>query len=348
MSIPTLTPASKVSAIALPVTGTLSDTVAYNDHSVNTSSPYKIYSSTDSALFDANYVTGAVSQVAYVYKKLGGDVLDIELTEGSVYSAYEEATLEYSYIMNIHQANNVLARALGDTTGSFDDKGEMVDSAFSASYGQNDSAHGAAPGISLKYPKFNFDYLRRIAGAASAEVGLGDSAEYSGSFDIIAGEQDYDLQAIMESATGEEFTNKINGKKILVKDIMYKTPHAMWRFYGYYGGLNALPLGNIPYKNINSIGKQWIRRFALALCKETLGQVRSKFGGVPLPGESLQMNGSDLISQAQTEQKELREELKTTLAELTYTKLAEQEAALAESAGKSLSLVPNMDNIYVG
>jgi hypothetical protein len=344
--------------------------------------------------------------------------------------------------MNIHQANNVLARALGDTTGSFDDKGEMVDSAFSASYGQNDSAHGAAPGISLKYPKFNFDYLRRIAGAASAEVGLGDSAEYSGSFDIIAGEQDYDLQAIMESATGEEFTNKINGKKILVKDIMYKTPHAMWRFYGYYGGLNvvgnmhsygqfmddssfqlipvwqnkaqaiafedaiytrmshfsyeiknnklriypipqtfsptkmyirfsvpsdawqddangdaqvdginnmnALPLGNIPYKNINSIGKQWIRRFALALCKETLGQVRSKFGGVPLPGESLQMNGSDLISQAQTEQKELREELKTTLAELTYTKLAEQEAALAESAGKSLSLVPNMDNIYVG
>ena len=76
--------------------------------------------------------------------------------------------------------------------------------------------------------------------------------------------------------------------------------------------------------------------------------MRGKFGGIPLPGESLQMNGSDLLSQAKDEQEKLREELKTTLAELTYSKLAEQEAALAESTGKALGLVPNMDNIYVG
>jgi hypothetical protein len=41
--------------------------------------------------------------------------------------------------------------------------------------------------------------------------------------------------------------------------------------------MNTLPFANIPYANVNSIGKQWIRRFALALCKETLGQTRSKF-----------------------------------------------------------------------
>ena len=82
--------------------------------------------------------------------------------------------------------------------------------------------------------------------------------------------------------------------------------------------MNTLPFENLPYENINSIGKQWIRRFALALSKETLGQVRGKFGGnVPIPGDNITLNASDLLSQAATEQKDLREELKTILAEMT-------------------------------
>ena len=44
--------------------------------------------------------------------------------------------------------------------------------------------------------------------------------------------------------------------------------------------MNSLPFENIRYSKINSIGKQWIRRFALALCKEMLGQIRGKLGGV--------------------------------------------------------------------
>ena len=48
--------------------------------------------------------------------------------------------------------------------------------------------------------------------------------------------------------------------------------------------MSNLPFENVPFNSINSIGKQWIRRFALALSKETLGQVRGKFGGaVPIP-----------------------------------------------------------------
>ena len=65
--------------------------------------------------------------------------------------------------------------------------------------------------------------------------------------------------------------------------------------------MNTLPIGNLPFGNINSIGKQWIRRFALALCKETLGQVRSKFGSVPIPGEAVTLNGTALISEAKEE-----------------------------------------------
>ena len=74
--------------------------------------------------------------------------------------------------------------------------------------------------------------------------------------------------------------------------------------------MNTLPFENIPYVNINAIGKQWIRRYALALSKETLGQVRSKFGNsIPIPGESVNLNGDSLLSQAKEEQQTLREEV---------------------------------------
>jgi hypothetical protein len=110
--------------------------------------------------------------------------------------------------------------------------------------------------------------------------------------------------------------------------------------------MNTLPIGNLPFISINSIGKQWIRRFALALCKEILGQIRSKFATVPIPGDSVTLNGSALISEGKDEQDKLREELKTTLAELTYQKVAEQESAMMETAGKTLEKVPYY--IYVG
>ena len=105
--------------------------------------------------------------------------------------------------------------------------------------------------------------------------------------------------------------------------------------------MNTLPYANIPYANINSIGKQWIRRFALALSKEMLGQIRGKFGGtIPIPGDSVTLNSGDLLSQAKEEQDKLREELKTVLDELTYAKLAERDASIVENASKTHGMVP--------
>ena len=108
-----------------------------------------------------------------------------------------------------------------------------------------------------------------------------------------------------------------------------------------------MPFENIPYENINSIGKQWIRRFALALSKETLGQIRGKFGGnIPIPGDNITLNASDLLSQASTEQKDLREELKTLLAELTYDKLIESDKNMSENAKDIMQDAPL--KIFVG
>ena len=101
--------------------------------------------------------------------------------------------------------------------------------------------------------------------------------------------------------------------------------------------MNNLPFSNLPYSSINSIGKQWIRRFALALCKEILGQVRSKFQSIPIPGESVTLNGADLISQGREEQDKLREELSETpgerfrLSTLTFPTCSWSSSRLAAS-----------------
>ena len=110
--------------------------------------------------------------------------------------------------------------------------------------------------------------------------------------------------------------------------------------------MNTVPFANIPYANINSIGKQWIRRFCLAICKEMLGQVRGKFSTIPIPGESVTLNHADLLSQAQAEKESLREELKTVLDELTYAKLGEQDAAKLKSANETQQQIPI--TIFVG
>ena len=110
--------------------------------------------------------------------------------------------------------------------------------------------------------------------------------------------------------------------------------------------MNTLPFSNLPFGSINSMGKQWIRRFALALCKEILGQIRSKFAQIPIPGESVQLNGDALITQGREEQEKLREELKTTLAEMTYPKILEQQGAITESTAKIQEKIPL--TVFVG
>jgi len=110
--------------------------------------------------------------------------------------------------------------------------------------------------------------------------------------------------------------------------------------------MNSLPFENLPYDKINSIGKQWIRRFALALTKEMLGQVRSKFDKVPIPNDSVTLNGDKLIAEAKEEKEKLREELKTQLAEMTYLKVGEDSAKMMDDASKTQAYVPV--GIFVG
>ena len=103
---------------------------------------------------------------------------------------------------------------------------------------------------------------------------------------------------------------------------------------------NTLPFANIPYENINSMGKQWIRKYALALSKGMLAQIRGKFGAIPIPGESVTLNSSELASQAEAETTALKTELVELLDTLTYEALMETDANLTENSNRIQVHVP--------
>ena len=414
-----LSPKSQASAIILTSTGSTSQ--------VTDALPIGAYTGS------AQFISGASAQVAYVYKKLGGDVVDIELTPDNVYAAYEEAVLEYSYIINLHQAKNVLSNVLGEATGTFDHRGERLTGPHSAS---------------LKYPRYTLGYSRRVGDAAASAGGFGGTTpQYSASFKPTSMQQDYDLQEIIETAsstgkddkgTAVDFSGKVDSKRVIITRVYYRSPRAIWRFYGYYGGIgvvgnystygqfaddatfeiiptwqnkmqammyedslftrtshysyeiinnklriypppsywgqnstdnriwvkfyvdlgayddhgdtksairginnvNTVPFNNLPYENINSMGKQWIRKYALALCKEMLGQIRGKFTTMPIPGESVTLNHAELLSQAKDEQQQLRDKLVEMIKEMEYPALAKQDQEISDAAANVLKITP--------
>jgi len=415
-----LNPRSTTSTVVLTSTGSAALVAA--------AVPYGIYTgSTD-------FLSGAALQVNYVYKKLGGDVVDIELTPANVYAAYEEAVLEYSYILNLHQSENIMSDVLGMQTGTFDHKGERLT---------------GPENVNLKYPRFQFAQARKIGDAVATAGGYGGVVPiYSASFKTVKNQQDYDLQSIISSSsatgvndagTAVPFSGAVGDKRVIITKVFYKSPRAMWRFYGYYGGIgvvgnystygqfsddstfeiiptwqnkmqaimyedsiwtrtshysydikdnklrlyptpdqwrsggdddriwvnfyvdgtnawdsnnnyedgtqginnpNTLPFDNLPYANINAIGKQWIRKYALALCKEMLGQIRGKFTTMPIPGESVTLNHSELLSQAKEEQQQLKDKLMEILDRMNYKELAKKEAEMTDSAAQALKNSP--------
>lgn len=405
MSFPELSPLQNSSVTVLPASGSASEVAA--------SLPFGVYA--DSSQF----LSGAAAQVSYVYQKLSGPVVDIELTPGQVYAAYEEAVLEWSYLVNLFQTKNVLSNALGADTGSFDWKGEIT---------------SGTENLALLYPKYGVGFARRAAEAYAAEAGFGPQIKiYSASIPIEDAKQDYDLQAAIEA--DPELSASVGNKVVRIEKVYFKSAAGTWRFYGYYGGLNVvgnlstygqfaddstfeviptfhnklqamafedalwtrtshysyqlrgnvirlypvpssmalvnlwvefsipddpwtetisgsnsgisgvnnlnnIPFANIPYSSINAMGKQLIRKYSLAVCKEMLANSRGKFLSVPIPNGEVTLNYAQLAEEAKAEKEQIREEIKDFLEQTTYENLAKADAETADAINKVLNNVP--------
>ena len=108
---------------------------------------------------------------------------------------------------------------------------------------------------------------------------------------------------------------------------------------------------NIPYKfivysEINSMGRNWIRKYTLALSKELLGIIRSKYASLPLPNGEVSMDGEALKSEGREEKANLLEELNEFLEAVSKKEQAATEQEVANSQQEVLNKAPL--KIYIG
>lgn len=362
---------------------------------------------------DSNFQVEADAMVTFVKRRLGDDILSVELTKKQIWACFEESFLEYGSLVNQYQAKSQLLSLLGMQTGSLDE-------------------------ATQKFPRDTLNYVIRLAEPYAVEAGLGGTYNTaSGSIQLKQGIQDYDLYTdLVDPGTGVPVvSSSLNPekRKMRVFEIMHYNPSAAYRFFDTTSAINYLnnefsfesftpetvfyvlpvfedilrggqmnisnrvrrsnysyrvtgtkirifpaptavsplklwirvgfesnplspafsdksidgvsnlsniPYGNFQYSRVNSMARQWVRQYTLALCKELLGMIRSKFGSIPIPGAELQLDGSDLKSTAKDEKEKLRTDLKEMLDSMTYNKLIEVKAAEIDNQQKILKSIP--------
>ena len=107
-----------------------------------------------------------------------------------------------------------------------------------------------------------------------------------------------------------------------------------------------VPYNNPTYTHINSVGRQWIYKFSLALAKELLAYIRGKYQTVPVPGSEATLNQGDLLTDARTEKEALLTNLREMLNETSRGAQMEAQSQEADFLRSTLSQVPL--TIHVG
>jgi hypothetical protein len=386
---------------------------------------------------DIAFQREADAMVTFVKRKLGDDILSVELTKKQVWACFEESFLEYSSIINEHAASSQLMNLLGIPTGSVDTFKQIIPG--QPGQGEDKTVYTGPSGKEQTFPMENLEFMLRRAAPYAHDAGIGGSYDHhSGSIQLVTDQQDYNLYTDLVNEDGDTLysTQSPDGDpktKMKIMEICHYSPQAQYRFFDTTSALNYLnnefsfesftpetvfyvlpifedvlragqmklsnrvrrslysyrtagtnirifptpmssapqklwirvafnpdpfnpdipddsiygvsnlsnvPYGNLSFEKINSMGRQWIRQYCLALSKELLGLIRSKFSSVPIPGGDLQLNGSDLVSQGREEKTQMQEQLKELLAGLTYSKMIEDEAATVENMRKILSHMP--------
>lgn len=362
---------------------------------------------------DSDFQTEADAMVTFVKRKLGDDILSVELTKKQIWACFEEAFLEYGSIVNQYQAKSQLLSLLGAQTGSLNE-------------------------ATQKLPRDTLNYIIRLAEPYAVEAGLGGTYNtVSGAISLKQNIQDYDLYTdLVDPATNiPVVSSSLNPerRKMRIFEVMHFNPSAAYRFFDTTSAINYLnnefsfesftpetvfyvlpvfedilrggqmnisnrvrrsnysyritgtkirifptptavnplklwvrvgfesnplspamtdksidgvsnlsnvPYGNFIYSKVNSLARQWVRQYTLALSKELLGMIRSKFNSIPIPGGDLTLDGDNLKSTAKEEKDKLKTDLKEMLESMTYNKLVEVKAAEIDNLQKILKSIP--------
>jgi hypothetical protein len=83
--------------------------------------------------------------------------------------------------------------------------------------------------------------------------------------------------------------------------------------HGVVSDYSNVPFMFVPFEDINDVGREWIYRYTLALCKITLGNIRSKYDSLPVPDAEVRLDGTTLRQEGQAEIEKLIDHLRETL-----------------------------------
>ena len=174
---------------------------------------------------DAQFQQEADSMVTFVKRKLGDDVLSVELTRKEIWTCFEEACCEYSKQIHEMKIVSELANVMGMPTGSFD--------------------------LTNKYPRQTLEFLLRQAEPYASYAGVGGSYDSTlGYFDLESGVQDYNLYTQLKSlASGTIIYQSLpSGSRgqIRVLELFHFEPLAAQQFL-----LNASNMTNFLASNFN-------------------------------------------------------------------------------------------------
>jgi len=115
---------------------------------------------------------------------------------------------------------------------------------------------------------------------------------------------------------------------------------------GLITNVGEVPYQNVVYTGINSVGRQWIYRYTLALTKELLGYIRGKYQQIPVPGSNTGLNQADLLTDARAEKTELLTQLRDMLEQTSRRNQLERKANETDFLQTTIKSVPM--TIYVG
>jgi len=149
--------------------------------------------------------------IKLLYRRFGGDVIQLEITNQDAYACFEQAMLEYSSIVNVYQAKSVLLNAIGLPTGT---------------------------NIQNQVPRYDLDFAKRIANGYSSEAGVGGTRPlYSASFAISTGVQKYDLNHILSASGAQPL---LSGGRAEIRKVFHFNPTAAYRFFDTTSAINYL------------------------------------------------------------------------------------------------------------
>ena len=122
------------------------------------------------------------------------------------------------------------------------------------------------------------------------------------------------------------------------KDSPFQDPNGLG--IGTVSDSSNIPYQNMTYGNINDVGRTWIRKYGLALSKELLGIIRSKYGSIPIPNAETNLDGDTLRSEASAEKEALITQLREDLEAASRKQMMENDSEEATRLQEKLQKVP--------